>query len=79
MKKKKPRGRPPGQWALYKGDNLIDSGLAKDIAANRGITVGSLMFLKRPARLKRLKDIEQEGLLFLVRTDDDEEDEELLG
>ena len=66
----KKRGRPPYQWALYKGDDLLDMGTAKEIAGRRGIKVESLWFLKRPARIKRVS----ESALALVRVDDEDND-----
>jgi hypothetical protein len=65
------RGRKPFLWALYQGEELLDMGTTKEIAARRGITEGSLLFLRRPARLRRVAGYE--GALALVRVDEDAE------
>lgn len=65
-------GRAFKQWALYQGDDLIDTGNTKEIAERRGVSTKSLLFLKRPSRIKRVAHCE--GALALVEIDDNEED-----
>lgn len=65
--KHKKRGRKHKQWTLYKGEEIIDTGSTAEIVGRRGISCDSLLFLKRPSRLKRIEHYED--ALILVELD----------
>jgi len=41
-------------FALYKGEEFIDIGTAKEIAKRRGVTPEFIRYLSTPANLKRI-------------------------
>lgn len=41
-------------FALYKGEEFIDIGTAKEIAKKRGVTPKFIKYLSTPANLKRI-------------------------
>lgn len=41
-------------FALYKGEEFIDIGTAKEIAKRRGVTPEFIKYLSTPANLKRI-------------------------
>lgn len=66
------RRKPRKLWALYQGEEMIDSGTSIEIAGRRGVTVNSLLHLKRPSRIKRVAHYSDALVLVDITNDDDE-------
>ncbi|HEM4977749.1 TPA: hypothetical protein U1186_000541 [Streptococcus suis] len=47
---------PEKEYALYKGDNLLAIGTAKELADKFGVKVSTIHFYKSPAYIKRTSD-----------------------
>lgn len=60
------------QYALYRGDELLDFGTGKELAERRGIKYKNLLFLLSPAYKKRRANSKR-NILILIRIEDDEE------
>lgn len=61
------RGRKPGIYALYKGDEYVTSGTIEEIAAERGVTKGYLRWLRSPAYERRCKKWANRNRLTLTK------------
>lgn len=62
------RGRSyKGEYALYKGDDLIDIGTAEELAAKRGVQAETIKFYATPTNARRNKGGKK---LTAVRLDD---------
>lgn len=64
--------KKPKQYALYRGDEILGIGTAKELAEMRGIKLSSLLFLVSPAYKKRRVNSKR-NILVLIRIEDDEE------
>lgn len=62
------------EYALYKGEELLSIGTAKEIAEEMGIKVASVYFYQTPTHKKRLASSKNpDNARVLVRLDDDKE------
>lgn len=62
------------EYALYKGEECLHIGTAKEIAQAKGIKVESVRFMRTPAyerRLNRRKNSKNAMILFELEEDDD--------
>lgn len=56
-------------YALYKGDDLLDVGTAREIAERRGVKPSTIQFMATPAHKRR----DRGNLLVAERIDDGNE------
>lgn len=62
-------GRPQKEYALYKGDEFIMIGTAKEIAKERNVKEKSIQFYVTPTYKSRYKNRKYEKTYFLVEVD----------
>ncbi|MFM0900601.1 hypothetical protein P7J55_10145 [Streptococcus suis] len=56
---------PEKEYALYKGDELLAIGTAKELADKFGVKVSTIHFYKSPAYIKRTSDVRGRRLVEL--------------
>lgn len=64
------------EYAVYKGDNLVCIGTAKECAAEMGVQPETIKFYTTPTYQKRLakrKKTSKAGYLTVTKLEDDEE------
>lgn len=54
---------PEKEYALYKGDELLAMGTAKELAKQFGVKVPTIHFYKSPAYIKRTNDTKARRLV----------------
>lgn len=54
---------PEKEYALYKGDELLAMGTAKELAKQFGVKVPTIHFYKSPAYIKRTNDTKARRLI----------------
>ncbi|MGQ7595155.1 hypothetical protein ACTGVC_01300 [Streptococcus suis] len=54
---------PEKEYALYKGDELLAMGTAKELAERFGVKVSTIHFYKSPAYIKRTNDTKARRLI----------------
>ncbi|MBQ1793681.1 MAG: hypothetical protein II006_03405 [Peptostreptococcaceae bacterium] len=64
-------GRPQKEYALYKGDQFIMIGTAKEIAKERNVCEKSIQFYATPTYKSRYKNRKYEKTYFLVEVDNE--------
>lgn len=63
----KKKGRKPGVYAIYKGDEYLMSGTITEIATARGVTKKYLWWLLTPAYKRRCEKWANKNRLTLTR------------
>ena len=66
MKKMKPL-----DYAVYKGDEFICLGTAKECAEHMGIKVASLHFYLRPAYKRRIEARDAKNAIIVIKIEED--------
>lgn len=54
---------PEKEYALYKGDELLAMGTAKELAKQFGVKVSTIHFYKSPAYIKRTNEMKARRLI----------------
>ncbi|HFR3342901.1 TPA: hypothetical protein ACHWCH_001420 [Streptococcus suis] len=54
---------PEKEYALYKGDELLAMGTAKELAKQFGVKVPTIHFYKSPAYIKRTSEMKARRLV----------------
>lgn len=64
------------EYALYKGEECLFIGTAKQIAAEKNVKVETIYYLSTPAYQRRLaKRKKSKNSMILIRLDEEDEDE----
>jgi len=63
------------EYALYKGDELLGIGTAKELAEMRGIKLKSIQYLGSPAYKRKVEvSVDPWNTLALISLDEEDED-----
>lgn len=69
-------GRPEGIYALYKGEEFLDMGTKKEMAARRGVKVETMHYWSSKANKRRIESRKYQNALRIIRIDNTEEEDE---
>ena len=57
------------EYYLYKGDEILATGTAKEIAKKMGVSIGTIRFYKNPSYFKRRENGKNYRVLVCVEED----------